>query len=76
MTGHNQRSYADEHDEGREKDSPAVGRQHRTTVDCLVNSSLGHAEGVVIALSKDERGEDDVDDIERKARDTHNSLNP
>ena len=59
-----QRSYSDEHDECRYDDALKIGGKHGSVVFMFVEASLGHEYGVVVALSEDECGEDDVDDVE------------
>ena len=63
MLGEDERTNANEHDESREDDALLVAGEHRTSVGILILAALGHKDGVVVALSKDERGKDDVHHI-------------
>ena len=76
MPGKDQRSDADEHDQGREGNGTLVGGQHLTAMPALVEAALGHEDGVVVALTKDEGGQDDVDQIELDAQQGHDAQDP
>ena len=69
-------AHADKHDGGREGDAVFVGGQRSASVGVFVNQPLGHEDGVVVALAEDERGQDDVDDVELHVEDAHQPKNP
>ena len=76
MTSHNERADADEHDECRKDDGPLVGGQHRLMVSRLIDRPFGHEDGIIVALSENERGENDIDDIKLDAAESHDTENP
>ena len=76
VLGHDKGAYANEHDQGGEYDALLVGSQKRLAVGELVTAPFGDEDGVVVALSEDECGEDDVYDIELHAAQTHHAENP
>ena len=76
MLGKDECADADEHDEGREYDAVLVGSKNGFLVYVLADASLGHEDCIVIALTKNESGKDDVDDIEFNAEQGHDAKNP
>ena len=76
VTRHDQRADADKHDQGREDDAVLIGGEHLPTVGIFVTGSLGHEDGIVITLSEDESGQDDVYDIKLDTQKSHQSQNP
>ena len=73
MTGYDQRTNTNEHDTGRQEDGPAIGGQHGSMVLVLIKSALGHKDGIVVALAKDEGAQDDIDDIKLDAQQGHDT---
>ena len=76
MTGNDERADANEHDERRKENRPSIGGEHGTMVFVLIDRALSHEDGVVVALTKDERAQDDVDDIELNAQQRHDAQYP
>jgi len=76
MTGYDERTDTNEHDTSRQEDGTTIGGQHRPTVGVLIDSTLGHEDGIVVALSKDKGAQDDVDDIKLYAQQRHNAQDP
>ena len=76
MTGNDEGADANEHDERREHDRPAIGGKHRTMVLVLIDRTFCHKDGIVVALTKDEGAQDDVDDIELNAQQRHDTQYP
>ena len=76
VTGNDEGTDANEHDERREEDRPSIGGEHGTMVLVLIDRALSHEDGVVVALTKDERAQDDVDDIELNAQQRHDTQDP
>ena len=76
MTGNDEGADANEHNECREYDRPAIGGKHGTMVLVLIDRTLCHEDGIVVALTKDEGAQDDVDDIELNAQQRHDTQDP
>ena len=76
MTGNDEGADANEHDERREEDRPAIGGEHGTMVLVLIDRTLRHEDGIVVTLTKDEGAQDDVDDIELNAQQRHDTQDP
>ena len=76
MTGNDEGTDANEHDECREHDRPAIGGKHGTMVLVLIDRTLCHEDGIVVALTKDEGAQDNVDDIELNAQQRHDTQYP
>ena len=53
-----------------------VGCKNRLTGIMLIYTAFGHKDGIVISLTKDERGKDDIHDIELDAEYSHKTENP
>ena len=51
-------------------------RQHFLAVSVFVHHPLGDENGVVVSLPEDERGKDNVDDVEFHIENAHQSENP
>ena len=76
MTGNDEGSDANEHDERREEDRPSIGGEHRSMVLVFVKRALRHEDGIVVTLTKDEGARDDVDDIKLNAQQRHDTQDP
>ena len=76
MLREDQDADAHQHDEGRQHHTALVGLHHPTAVGVLVHQSLGDEDGVVVALSEDKCGQDDVDDVELQAEQVHAAQYP
>ena len=76
MTGNDEGADANEHDERREEDRPSIGGEHGAMVLVFVKRALRHEDGIVVALTKDEGAQDDVDDIELNAQQRHDTQDP
>ena len=76
MLGEDECADADEHYQGREDDAPFVGSKDGAFVNIFRDAALRHEDGVVVALTEDEGGEDDVDDVELDAQQRHDAQNP
>ena len=76
MAGYDEGADANEHDERREHDRPSIGGEHGTMVLVLIDRALGHEDGIVVTLAKDEGAQDDVDDIELNAQQRHDTQYP
>ena len=76
MACHDQCPDTDEHDQCRQDDRVLVRRQHLPSVSILVHGPLGHEDGIVVALPEDERGKDDVDDVELHSAQRHDAQYP
>lgn len=73
MTGCDERADTNEHDECRQDDRPSVGGQHRPAMGVLIDGALSHEDRIVVTLTKDERAQNDIDDIELDAQQGHDS---
>ena len=69
-------AYSDEHNERRLKDTALIGGQNRFATGIFVLAAFGYEYRVVVALSENESGENDVDYIEFYAENRHYSENP
>ena len=76
MTGEDEGANADEHDKGGDDDAVLVGSKHLAAIGILVLATFGDEDGVVVALSEDEGGENDVYHIELDAQQGHNAQYP
>ena len=76
MLGDNQRAHADKHDEGGDDDAVLKRGQQLLLIGKLVDQAVGDKDRVVVALSEDEGGQDDVDDIELHAQHAHDAQDP
>ena len=65
--------YTNEHDECRQDDRPSVGGQHGPTMGVLIDGALSHEDRIVVTLTKDERAQNDINDIELDAQQRHDS---
>ena len=63
MFGQDKRTYTDEHDQRRNDDGLLIGGQKLAPIGIFVAHALGDENGIVVALSKDESGENDIDNI-------------
>ena len=76
MLGNNKSSYAYEHDNGRKQNAMLIGCKDRLARLMLIDTALGHKDGIVISLTEDKRGKDDINDIELDAEYSHESEDP
>ena len=76
MFGKDECADADEHYQSREDDAAFVGSKNRFLVNIFRDASLGYEDGVVVALTKDEGRQDDIDDVELDAEKRHYTENP
>ena len=76
MTGNDEGADDNEHNECREYDRPAIGGKHGTMVLVLIDRTFCHKDGIVVALTKDEGAQDNVDDIELNAQQRHDTQYP
>ncbi len=76
MSGQDQGPDADEHYHRGMKDAVLVGGQTLLPVGIFIDKTFGDEDCVVVALTEDERREDDVDDVEPDAKKTHQPQNP
>ena len=76
MTGNDEGADANEHDERREHDRPAIRGEHGTMVFVLIDRTLCHEDGIIVALTKDEGAQNDVDNIELNAQQRHDTQYP
>ncbi len=76
MPRDDERAYAHEHYHRRESDAAAVGVEDFPPRGILGHESFGDEYRVVVSLSEDECGEDDVDDVEFYREYAHESQNP
>ena len=53
-----------------------IGCKDRLIRLMLVDTTLSHKDGIVISLTEDKRGKDDINDIELDAEYSHESENP
>ena len=67
---------ADEHDDSRDDDAVLIGSEHLAPVSIFILASLCHKDGVVVALSEDEGGENDVHHIELNIQQCHHAEDP
>ena len=73
MTGYDEGTDTNEHDERREDDRTTIGGEHGTMVLVLIDRALGHEDGIVVTLTEDEGAQDDVDDVELDAQQGHDT---
>ena len=66
----------DKHYQRREKDGLTVLWQDGFTGTAFVEQSFHNKNGVVVSLSEDKRGEDDIDDIELQTETLHQRQYP
>ena len=76
MNSEDQYTDADEHDQRGEDDRLPELRQDRLTCPAFVEQTFYHEDSVVVALTEDKRRQDDVDDVELQAEDTHDCDDP
>jgi hypothetical protein len=76
MFGNYQRPDADKHYQCREDDAVLIGCQHRFTIGIFMGTSFCHKDGIIITLTKDEGGKDDIHYIEFYAKENHESQYP
>ena len=76
MTGYDEGTDANEHDERREEDSPSIGGEHRTMVLVLIERALCHEYGVVVSLAENEGCQDNVDQIKLDSHQGHDAQDP
>ena len=76
MLGEDQRADADKHQYTTENDTVAVVFQHPLAVGVFVEQALCDENRVVIALTENEGGQNDVHDVELDASQMHDAQNP
>ena len=76
MPGQDQSTDADEHYHGRMEDTVLVGGQTFLPVGVFIDKAFGDKDRVVVPLAEDERGENDVDDVEADVQQPHKAQNP
>ena len=76
MARKDQGADADKHDESRDDDALLVGREHAAAVGIFILAAFGDEDGVVVALTEDEGGQDDVDHIELYVQKRHEAQDP
>ena len=76
MFGQQQHAERNQHDERTEEDGLVELREHPVAGALFVERTFQHKNRVVVALSEEERGEDDVDDIELNTCQLHDAENP
>ena len=67
---------ADEHDGRREDNRLTVLREHFSACAMLVNEAFDDEDCIVVTLTEDKRGKDDIDDIELNTKQLHERDNP
>ena len=63
MFGQDERTYTDEHNQCRDDNRLLIGGQKLAPISIFVTHALGDEYGIVVALPKDESGENDIDNI-------------
>ena len=76
MLGEQQSADADEHDQCRDYDTVLVRSEYLATVCEFIRQSLGHEDGVVVALAGNERGQYHIDNVELYTQHSHYSQYP
>ena len=76
MLGHNQRTHADKHDQGRDDDAVLIRRKQFLAVGKLVDQSVGDKDGIVVALTEDECRQNHIDDVELHVAERHDTQDP
>ena len=76
MLSNYERANAYEHDKGRDDDAVLERRQEFLLVGILVEESVGDEYCIVIALTEDKGGKDDINDVELHAEEIHQSQYP
>ena len=76
MLGNNQRTDADKHNQCRDDDAVLERWQQLLLIGIFVDETVGDEDGVVVALSEDKGGQNDVDDVELHVEQTHDAQNP
>ena len=72
----NQNSYADKHDEGAQDHCILERVEYLLPCPVLIHQAFRNEDGVVISHAEDERGKDDVDNVEAETGDPHDTFNP
>ena len=73
MLGDDERTNADKHDKSREYDAFLIGDEYSSPIAIILDQAFGDEDCIVVALSKDEGGKDDIDDIETYSPQIHQS---
>ena len=76
MLRHNERSHTNKHDQSRDDNTVLIRRQQFLFICKLIDESVSNKYGVIVALSKDKRGENDIDDIELHIEEIHDTQDP
>ena len=76
MLGQYECADADEHQRGRKHHTTAIAAQPTAACGIFIDQSFGYKDGVVVTLSEDKGGQDDIDDIELDAQQLHQSQYP
>ena len=76
MFGQHQRANADEHDQGAQGNGILVRVQDFFACSVLIQKPFRDKDAVIVPHAENERGQDDIDDIELQPRKPHDALNP
>ena len=76
MLRYDERSHTNKHDQSGDDNTVLIRRQQFLFVCELIDKTVSNKYGVIVTLSKDKRGENNVDNIELHIEEIHDTQYP